>query len=108
MQDFTVKRPHQGDKFYNRGDTRSADPRKVAHLVRKGVLVLVDDEQGKEEGTVGSKDKSEPPAERKPEPQTKTKTETTDAVSKALGLSEAQTGAAADKAAADKAAGVKT
>ncbi|MGN8113285.1 hypothetical protein [Labrys sp. 22185] len=35
---FTVKRQHQGDKFYMPGDEREADPADVAHLLRSGVL----------------------------------------------------------------------
>lgn len=37
--DYKVKRPHQGDKWYDEGDTRVADERDVAHLVASGVLV---------------------------------------------------------------------
>lgn len=37
--EFMVKRPHQGDKWYNEGDTRIADEADVRHLVAKGVLV---------------------------------------------------------------------
>lgn len=44
MKDYTVKRAHLGDKPYARGDTRTADPRKVKHLVDKGVLVEPDAE----------------------------------------------------------------
>lgn len=44
MKDYTVTRAHLGDKPYARGDTRTADPRKVKHLVDKGVLVEPDAE----------------------------------------------------------------
>ncbi|SHI90920.1 hypothetical protein [Wenxinia saemankumensis] len=36
---FTVLRRHQGDRFYEEGDTREANPTDVAHLVESGVLV---------------------------------------------------------------------
>jgi len=36
---YTVKRQHYGDRLYNEGDEREADPQAVAHLVRQGVLV---------------------------------------------------------------------
>ncbi len=36
---YTVKRQHYGDRLYNAGDEREADPQMVAHLVRQGVLV---------------------------------------------------------------------
>ncbi|MEM6381091.1 MAG: hypothetical protein AAF739_00320 [Pseudomonadota bacterium] len=39
---FTVKRPHQGDRWYNVGDTREATETSVKHLVAKGVLVPVE------------------------------------------------------------------
>ena len=32
-QKYRVVRPHLGDKEYVEGDTRTADPRDVAHLV---------------------------------------------------------------------------
>lgn len=37
--EYTVKRSHQGDKWYDEGDTREANPADVGHLVQKGVLV---------------------------------------------------------------------
>lgn len=39
MKTYIVKRPHEGDKWYNVGDERQARPGDVAHLVRNGVLV---------------------------------------------------------------------
>ena len=39
MKDYKVTRAHLGDKPYARGETRTADPRKVKHLVERGVLV---------------------------------------------------------------------
>lgn len=35
---YVVKRQHFGDKMYYSGDTREADPRDVAHLIKSGVL----------------------------------------------------------------------
>jgi len=37
--EFEVKRPHQGDKWYDEGDTRVADERDVGHLIANGILV---------------------------------------------------------------------
>jgi len=38
MEEFEVIWPHQGDKFYNKGDTRTAHPAVVKHLVDNGTL----------------------------------------------------------------------
>ncbi|MBE3637470.1 hypothetical protein [Mangrovicoccus algicola] len=38
MDKFTVIRPHIGDRTYAPGETREADPKRVAHLVEAGVL----------------------------------------------------------------------
>lgn len=38
MAKFLVKRIHIGDKPYQVGDTREANPSEVAHLVQNGVL----------------------------------------------------------------------
>ncbi len=38
--EYLVKRPHEGDKFYNPGDIREANPQTVKHLVDRGVLVV--------------------------------------------------------------------
>ncbi|WP_044026783.1 MULTISPECIES: hypothetical protein [Roseobacteraceae] len=38
MEKYEVMRRHQGDKFYEEGDTREAKPSDVAHLVVNGVL----------------------------------------------------------------------
>ena len=35
---FTVLRPHQGDKWYDKDDEREAREGDVAHLVERGVL----------------------------------------------------------------------
>lgn len=42
---FKVTRPHLGDKPYAKGDIREADPRKVKHLIKNGVLVETTDDQ---------------------------------------------------------------
>lgn len=39
MATYDVLRTHQGDKPYKAGDTREANPRDVAHLVARGVLI---------------------------------------------------------------------
>ena len=36
---FVVRRPHQGDKWYDEGDTREARKSDVQHLIDSGVLV---------------------------------------------------------------------
>ncbi|WP_299938587.1 hypothetical protein [uncultured Pelagimonas sp.] len=38
--EYLVKRPHEGDKWYNPGDIREANPQTVKHLVDRGVLVV--------------------------------------------------------------------
>ena len=60
MQDFKVLRQHQGDKPYATGDTRTADPREVQHLVDAGVLEPI-------------KTKAEPATKNKAEPAVKNK-----------------------------------
>lgn len=37
--EYEVKREHYGDKFYQTGDKREANPADVKHLVDNGVLV---------------------------------------------------------------------
>ena len=39
MTEYDVKREHYGDTYYATGDTRTANPSDVKHLVDKGVLV---------------------------------------------------------------------
>lgn len=39
MTEYEVKREHYGDKYYQTGDKRTANPADVKHLVDKGVLV---------------------------------------------------------------------
>ena len=39
MTEYDVKREHYGDKYYQTGDKRTANPADVKHLVEKGVLV---------------------------------------------------------------------
>lgn len=36
---FIVKRPHQGDRWYEAGEDREAAETEVQHLVKSGVLV---------------------------------------------------------------------
>ena len=43
--DYKVVRPHLGDKAYLPGDVRSAKPASVSHLVAKGVLAPVTQEE---------------------------------------------------------------
>ncbi|MBY5976724.1 hypothetical protein KUV39_08700 [Phaeobacter italicus] len=38
MEEYEVMRRHQGDKFYEEGETREAKPSDVSHLVARGVL----------------------------------------------------------------------
>lgn len=38
--EYLVKRPHEGDKWYNPGDIREANPQTVKHLVDRWVLVV--------------------------------------------------------------------
>ena len=45
MPKFKVLREHDGDKFYFPGDVRTANAADVAHLVKNGVLVLLDDSE---------------------------------------------------------------
>ena len=54
--EYKVKRPHQGDKWYDVGDTRDAKPNSVAHLVASGTLVEPSDDEGEtSEPTVENK-----------------------------------------------------
>ena len=39
MTEYDVKREHYGDKYYQTGDKRTANPADVKHFVEKGVLV---------------------------------------------------------------------
>ncbi|WP_179988390.1 MULTISPECIES: hypothetical protein [unclassified Acinetobacter] len=39
MTEYDVKREHHGDKYYQTGDKRTANPADVKHLIDKGVLV---------------------------------------------------------------------
>ena len=51
MPKFKVLREHDGDKFYFPGDVRTANAADVAHLVKNGVLVLLDDSEPTPEPT---------------------------------------------------------
>lgn len=57
--DYKVMRPHLGDKPYQSGDTRSAKAATVSHLVAKGVLAPIDQDDlsadgGQKTGDVAS------------------------------------------------------
>ncbi|UNW10674.1 hypothetical protein MOW14_05805 [Acinetobacter indicus] len=39
MTEYDVKREHYGDKYYQTGDKRTANPADVKHLIDNGVLV---------------------------------------------------------------------
>ena len=54
---YIVKRQHYGDKFYNDGDEREANPSTVAHLVKNGVLEEVKDEVSAEKAMPVRKNK---------------------------------------------------
>nr|WP_319516733.1 hypothetical protein [uncultured Cohaesibacter sp.] len=43
-RDYTVLRPHLGDKMYEKGETRTAEEASVLHLVKAGVLAEVKEE----------------------------------------------------------------
>lgn len=48
MTMYDVKREHYGDKYYQTGEQRKANPADVKHLVDKGVLVeFVKEEKAK-------------------------------------------------------------
>ncbi len=61
--DYKVMRPHLGDKPYQSGDTRSAKAATVSHLVAKGVLAPIDqdDPGGQKTEEVASSEAGEPP-----------------------------------------------
>jgi hypothetical protein len=59
MTEYSVKREHFGDKYYQTGDKRTANPADVKHLIDKGVLV--------EAGEVKPKTTKPPVKQAKPE-----------------------------------------
>ncbi|WP_298494516.1 hypothetical protein [uncultured Maritimibacter sp.] len=61
---YIVKRPHQGDRWYDQGDERVAHPGEVDHLVAAGVLV----ESGAEDGADDKKAKKAPKNKAAPKP----------------------------------------
>ncbi|WP_181892965.1 hypothetical protein [Falsiruegeria mediterranea] len=68
--EYKVVRPHQGDKWYDVGDTREAKPISVAHLVASGTLVdpSADDGAASSEGEKSApavENKSDTPASNK-------------------------------------------
>ncbi|TXC73960.1 hypothetical protein FSZ31_04360 [Sphingorhabdus soli] len=56
MAKFKVLREHRGDKQYSEGDTRTAEPSVVAHLVDAGILAPVD--SGKKKPAAAKKAKT--------------------------------------------------
>jgi hypothetical protein len=57
---YLVKWAHQGDKHYDRGDTREATEHEVRHLVKRGVL-----EEIKPKAAAPVKNKAEPAVQNK-------------------------------------------
>lgn len=55
MEKFITIRQHYGDRLYEAGDEREADPREVAHLVANGVLKAAVVPQNKMEAPVKNK-----------------------------------------------------
>lgn len=45
MTEYNVMREHYGDKYYQTGDKRTANPADVKHLVDKGVLTELKEEK---------------------------------------------------------------
>lgn len=65
---YEVMRPHLGDKPYSVGDTRTAKPSDVQHLVEKGVLQPVEAEDlpnAEEQGDEEPKAPEKPPKQSK-------------------------------------------
>ena len=54
MTSYKVTRPHLGDKSYKIGDIRQAKPNDVAHLVKNGVLVEIQNEPQEQKQTKAS------------------------------------------------------
>lgn len=60
MAMYDVKREHYGDKYYQTGEQREANPADVKHLVDKGVLVeFVKEEKAKTTKTTPKRVKPE-------------------------------------------------
>ena len=60
MTEYDVKREHYGDKYYQTGDKRTANPADVKHLIDKGVLVeSVEESKPKTTKTPAKQAKSE-------------------------------------------------
>lgn len=57
---YTVKRQHYADRAYSVGDTLSAAPSDVAHLVEAGVLKAVQPERNKAAPPVQNKARRAP------------------------------------------------
>lgn len=73
--EYKVKRPHQGDKWYDVGDTRDAKPNSVAHLVASGTLVDPSDDNGEAQS---EGETSEPTVENKADTPATNKAQTPD------------------------------
>lgn len=65
-ENFKVVRPHLGDKWYDKGDTRSARRDTVKHLVKSGTLAEPDDDATDDEAD--SENKATGAVETKPAP----------------------------------------
>lgn len=55
MADYKVIRAHEGDKSYKVGDTRSANPNEVSHLVGTCLEKMADKPENKMAGKVKNK-----------------------------------------------------
>ena len=80
---YAVARAHQGDlltddgpvsHFFNEGDTRTADPAIVKHLVTCGVLFIPDEADVQEKTTDAPASKAERAPKNKAEPKPANKT----------------------------------
>ena len=70
-KEYKVARPHIGDKDYAVGDTRTANPAEVAHLVANGVLIDANAVWPDEEDEEDEKTTPEAPAKAAESPETK-------------------------------------
>lgn len=96
-QDYIVLRSHIGDKPYSAGDTRTANPNDVSHLLGKTIREKTDEDReaeataelegDKEPELEGGKD---PELETKPAPKKKTSTAAKKAPAKKRGLFRAK------------------
>lgn len=56
--EYIVKRAHLGDKPYSEGETRTAEPHAVRHLVERGILVEKAEPASKNKARVAPKNKA--------------------------------------------------